>query len=203
MAGPAKGHKAALGFQTHSGWACAILAAGEGSDIEIVHRCRVTLYDPMIDGAKQPFHTAETMPIAEAENYISRCRKTTGQLAREAMVALQKISDGHGKSLSGACVIVASGRALPGLQAILASHALIHAAEGEFYRNTLLSAAEDLEITAARLNRREAAARIASRLDCSEEILTKKLGAIGKRIGRPWTVDEKLATMAAWLMLAK
>jgi hypothetical protein len=203
MAGLLKGHKAALGFQTHSGWACAILAAGKGSDIEIVHRCRVILYDPMIDGAKQPFHTAEPMPIADAENYISRCRNATDQRAREAMTALQKISEDHGMSLSGACVIAASGRELPGLQAILASHALIHAAEGEFYRNTLLSAAKSLKINAQRLNRREAAMWVASRLDWSEELLVKKLGAIGRKIGRPWTLDEKLATMAAWLMLAK
>src|SRR5580692_1402669 len=101
MAGPSKGHRAALGFQTHSGWACAILAAGKGSKIEIVHRCRVMLYDPKIDGAKQPFHTAEPMPIAEAENYISRCRKASDKLAREATMSLRKISEGHGMSLSG------------------------------------------------------------------------------------------------------
>jgi len=203
MAGPSKGHKAALGFQTHSGWACAILAVGNASDIEIVHRCRVVLYDPKIDGAKQPFHTAEPMSMANAQTYMARCKTATDRLAREAMTSLRQISEGHGISLSGVCVIAASGRALPDLRTILASHALIHAAEGEFYRNALLSAADSLEIAADRLKGKDAAPQIAALLDCSEAALAQKLGAIGKRAGRPWTLNEKRATMAAWSLLAR
>jgi hypothetical protein len=203
MAGPPTGHKAALGFQTHSGWACAILAVGKRGAIEIVHRCRIELCDSEIDGAKQPFHTAEPMLIADAQSHIARCKKATDKRAREAITSLRQISEGHGMSLSGICVIAASSRALPDLRAILASHALIHAAEGEFYRNALLDAADALAIPAERLNGKGAAARIATLLTCSETALAQKLGAIGKRAGRPWTQDEKFATMAAWLMLAK
>jgi hypothetical protein len=143
------------------------------------------------------------MPFAEAEAFVSRCKAVTATLTLEAVAGLRKISDGHGIRLSGACVITASGRALPDLRGILASHALIHAAEGEFYREALLSAANALEIKAARLNRKEAAMQVAFLLGCGEQALTKKLGEIGKRMGRPWTLDEKFATLAAWWMLAK
>ena len=203
MAGSAKGHKAALGFQTHSGWACAILAPGKGSNIEILHRARVMLHDPVIEGTKQPFHTAEPMPFAEAEAYISRCKAATATRALDVVTGLRKIADRRGIRLSGVCVITASGRALPDLRGILASHALIHAAEGEFYREALLDAADALGIKAARLNRKDAAMQVAFLLGCGEQALTKKLGDIGKRIGRPWTLDEKFATLAAWWVLAK
>ena len=127
----------------------------------------------------------------------------TATLALEAVTGLRKISDRHGIRLSGVCVIAASGRALPDLRGILASHALIHAAEGEFYRDALLGAANALDIKAARLNRKEAAMQVAFLLGCGEHALTKKLGEIGKQIGRPWTLDEKFATLAAWWLLAK
>jgi hypothetical protein len=203
MAGIPRGHKAALGFRSHSGWACAILAIGHGDKIEIADRRRVVLHDPEIAGAKQPFHTAEPMAFADAETYLALCRHATDRLAREAVTLWIGTSQAHGAQLCGACVIAASSRVLPDLGKILASHALIHAAEGEFYRNALLRSAEASKITGRRLKAAEAAPRTASLLGISEDALTRKLAELGKRIGRPWTSDEKLATLAAWTLLAR
>jgi hypothetical protein len=52
------------------------------------------------------------------------------------------------------------------------------------------------------LKAREAAARIAALLGIDEDALSDKLRALGKHIDRPWSSDEKLATLAAWLLLA-
>jgi len=129
--------------------------------------------------------------------------RRTATLAREAMMSLKTASQHHRVQLSGACVIAASDRVLPDLRKILSSHALIHAAEGEFYRIALLGAAETMGIAGRRLNATEAVPRIASLLRISENTLMEKLDAIGKGAGRPWTSDEKLATMAVWMLLAK
>ena len=203
MAGRSQSRETALGIRTHSGWACAILATGQGDAIEILDRRRIMLHDPKKDGTKQPFHTAELLSFALAENHIGVCRKTTAGLARDAVAGFQDFSQSRHARLAGICVITGSGRALPDLRAILASHALIHAAEGEFYRNALLDAASDLKVQASRLNAARASASLAARLGICEAVLAEMLSGIGKRIGRPWTVDEKLATMAAWMLLAK
>jgi hypothetical protein len=46
----------------------------------------------------------------------------------------------------GCAMLLASGRALPSLQKILASRALIHTAEGEFFRNIVIKACESCHI---------------------------------------------------------
>lgn len=203
MAGAAKSRKAALGFRTHSGWAAAVLAAGRGGAIEILDRRHVALCDSARVDSKQPFHAAEAMPFAQAESHIALCRAAAAKLARDAIGGAQALCEQKGVRLSGVCVIMASGRALPELAAILTSHALIHAAEGEFYRDAVARAAEALGIKAARLKGAEALSHVATQLDLGEAGMTKKLIEIGRAVGRPWTSDEKLATLAAWSLLAR
>jgi hypothetical protein len=195
--------KAALGFRTHSGWACAILATGQDKKIEIIDRRRILLHDLEIPGTKQPFHAVEPMPLAKAENYITRCKTATDRLAGAAMTSFKQVAQSRGILLSGVCVITASGCTLPGLEDILASHALIHAAEGEFYRAALIDAADAMGIPIMRLNAKTAPTQTAALLGVGEQMLAERLREIGAQIGRPWTADEKLATMAAWSMLAK
>jgi len=203
MAGAAKSRKAALGFRTHSGWALSVLAAGRGGAIEVLDRRHVVLCDSEKDGSKQPFHAAEPMPLAQAESHIALCRKATDGLAREAIKTAQVICEHQGVNLFGICVITSSGRALPDLATILASHALIHAAEGDFYRDAILAAAQLLNIPASRLKAADALPHLAAQTDIGEADITKMLTAIGKTVGRPWTSDEKLATLAAWSLLAR
>ena len=202
MAGTAKSRKAALGFRTHSGWASAILAAGRGSMIEILDRRQFALCDSEVEGSKQPFHAAEPMPIVQAESHLALCRNATAVLAQEAIETARTICERQSVRLSGICVITASGRTLPDLAAILASHALIHAAEGEFYRDALQEAAKALDVKTTRLKAADALAHVAEQLDTGEAAVTKALTELGKTIGRPWTSDEKLATLAAWSLLA-
>ena len=201
MAGAASSRKAALGFRTHSGWASAVLAAGRGGVIEILDRRHVVLCDSAREGSKQPFHAAEPMPFAQGQSHVALCRENTAVLARDAVSAARAICERRGFQLSGVCVITASGRALPDLATILASHALIHAAEGVFYRDAVVEAAEALNIKPARLKATDALSHIAEQLDTGEAVITKTLRDFGKSVGPPWTSDEKLATLAAWSLL--
>src|SRR5690348_13193930 len=185
MAGAAKSRKAALGFRTHSGWASSVLAAGRGGAIEVLDRRHVVLCDSEKDGSKQPFHAAEPMPLAQAESYIALCREATDGQAHEAIKTAQVICEHQGVNLCGICVITSSGRALPDLATILASHALIHAAEGEFYRDAILAAAQLLNIPASRLKAADALPHLAAQTDIGEADITKMLIAMGKAVGRP------------------
>ena len=185
MTGSSKALKRALGVRSHSGWAAYCVLAGDAKAPTIVARGRMTL----CDGHKQPFHEAEPMPFARAEAFIARCRAAADHLADEALKALQPISC--------CCVLTASGKPLPDLRAVLASHALIHAAEGEFYRDAVAGACTRAGITVSRLRERDVDAEAEHLTDWRAPVM-----AFGKEMGAPWTQDEKLAALGAWLVLA-
>src|SRR5215472_10394419 len=130
--------RVALGVRCHSGWAAFVVLGSSITAPQILERGRMGLCDAAIKGSKQPFHAAEPMSFTAAEKYISTCRISTGALAQSALRALVAR---HGM-LRACCVLTASGRPVPGLREVLASHALIHAAEGEFYRDAIVGAAE-------------------------------------------------------------
>jgi hypothetical protein len=148
-------------------------------------------------GSKQLYHHAEQMPFAQAEKYIRNCHAATRNLADQA---LRKIVHEQGL-LGGCCVLTASGRPLPDLKSILASHSLIHAAEGVFYREAIANACERQSIPVQRLRERDVFDE-ANVLPLSEPDRRKVLENFGKQMGSPWTQDEKLSAMGAWLILA-
>jgi len=201
MTGSSKGRRAAIGFRAHSGWACAILLAGSKHSPTVIDRRRIVLCDPQIEGSKQPFHAAEEMSLADARAYLARCTRATDRLATAGLKGLDGAAKAGGFEIVGAGQTAASGRPLPDLAGILASHSLIHAAEGEFYRDALARACAKDDLQIARIRERELPGWTASRLGWSDAQLKARLAAYGKELGPPWTADEKLATMAAWLAL--
>ncbi len=118
--------------------------------------------------------------LSETPEYIGR-----------AVVALAGARDGMKKN------------ALPGLAGILASHALIHAAEGEFYRAALRRACECCSLPETGIRERELMAEAARALGRSAGDLQSAAGRFAKVLGPPWRQDEKLSMLAAWLVLAR
>jgi len=114
--------------------------------------------------------------------------------------ALTELSD---YQVKGACVLLASGRPLPSLATTLASHALIHTAEGEFYRAALREACKYCGVPETGIRDRALVAEAAHALGRSAEDLQSTVTGFGKVVGSPWRQDEKLSTMAAWLVLAR
>lgn len=197
-----KPRRAALGVRAHSGWAAVILLAGTKAEPEIVERRHISLCDPKIAGSKQPFHEAEPMPFAKAKAYIGRCTASTARMADGAVKELRSAAKMYGLAMDSCGILTSSARALPDLKSILASHALIHAAEGEFYRDAIAEACERAEIAVTRIREREIADWTASHIGITDTELRERIGAMGKALGPPWTADEKLSAMIAWLVLA-
>jgi hypothetical protein len=197
-----KTSRAALGVRAHSGWAAVILLGGTVDAPRIVERRRIELCDPAIEGSKQPFHQAEPWKLDRAAAYIDRCTKSSRALSGSALGSLLVIAGREELNVAGCCVLTASGRALPDLAKILASHSLIHAAEGEFYRDVVAYACGKRKIAVSRAKERDVMTWTSARLSVSEATLKAKIDALGKPLGPPWTADQKLATAAALLVLA-
>jgi hypothetical protein len=182
----------ALGFRAHSGWTSAVAVAGSPAKPAVLVRTRIELASPSVAGSKQPYHAAEPLEFADAEALIHACRDSSQSLADTGLHALIAQVGAQGHHVVAAGIVFAAGRALPDLVAILKSHALIHTAEGEFFRDVLLRACEKCSLPVTRIKEREAAeAKVWARID-----------GLGKSLGPPWTQDQKLASLAAWMALA-
>jgi hypothetical protein len=191
--------EATLGFRAHSGWAALVAVVGPAAEPTAVVRRRVVLSERT---PRQPFHAAEGRSFAAAEDLIRRSTDEAADLAeravREAVAELR--SKDHEPVASG--LLLAQGRPLPGLRDILASHALIHTAEGELFRDVLRRASQRCGLRLVEVSERELEARTVRSLRRSAAELQSRLAEWGKALGSPWTQDEKRAALVAWLALA-
>jgi hypothetical protein len=194
--------RAALGFRAHSGWATAVAVAGPVNAPVVLDRRRIEIADPDPD-ARQPYHAAEGLELADAERLVRRCTDTSARLARDAVGAMIAELRSDGRAVVACGLLQGSGRPLPGLVGILASHALIHTAEGQMFRDVLAAAGRHHRLPVIGLAERDVTARCAETLKLSTDQLTKRLGEMGRALGPPWRQDEKLATLAAMLALAE
>jgi hypothetical protein len=91
---------------------------------------------------------------------------------------------------------------LPALESILASHPLIHTAEGELFREALRAASRECGVPMAAVKERELFTRGTAELGIPADALAARLSEMGRVIGAPWRQDEKYAAMVGWLALA-
>lgn len=191
--------RAALGFRVHSGWAALVVVAGLARSPEVIERHRIELTKPGIP--RQPYHAAEGMELKAAEKFLRRCTNAARLLARQAVRAAIANLRKKGYAVVGSAILLASGRPLPALAATLASHALIHTAEGELFREALIHASEQCHLSITRLREREVYVRGATELAIPVHKLRGRLNELGQPLGPPWRQDEKLAALAGWLVL--
>ncbi len=192
---------AALGFRVHSGWTSLIALALENDQPIILARQRPHLVATFSYTFRQPYHTAEKMDLAEARTFLDQLRDEARVLALSALRAAQTEAAQQGYKVNRAALLLASGRPLPELPKILASHSIIHTADGEFFREALLHACARADLAVTKIKDRELLATAATTLRRKPPALTRFVNDLGKPLGSPWTQDEKFATLAAWLAL--
>ncbi len=194
---------AAIGIRMHSGWGALLATSGDAAMVEVIDRKRIVIADPgNVPGATQPYHFAAKMALPEAKKYLSNCAKVSEHLALTAIQTVVRELHSREYRIVGSAVLLASGRTLPTLPEILASHPLIHTAEGEFFRTVFWRACESLDIPVTGIRERD--------LDeCAHALFGKVSPQVWRRIsglksslGSPWTEDQKKASLAASIVLA-
>jgi hypothetical protein len=193
---------AALGFRAHSGWTALVaLSVSKGSPL-VLARERVHLVEVFTYEFRQPYHTAGKMPQTEAPAFISRVLAEAKRLAYGAIHGLQSGLREQGYKISCCGLLLASGKPLPGLEKILASHALIHTADGELFREALLHASARCGLPVLSVKERELLDRAGQALRLKPADLARRVTELGRPLGSPWSQEEKFASLAAWLALA-
>jgi hypothetical protein len=196
-------NQAALGFRVHSGWTVLVAVAVENGSPTVLARARPHLVETFTYEFRQPFHTAERMPFSKASDFISRMQKEARELAYRAVQETQSNLQKQGHKLRHAGLLLASGKTLPSLDKILASHALIHTADGELFREALLHACARYGLAMSCIKEKELRERAAETFQLKPDALMRLVTELGHAHGSPWTQDEKFATLAAWLALGE
>jgi hypothetical protein len=168
----------ALGLSMHTGWAAAVVAGGDWGQPTIVSRERLELCRK--DDERFVFHRAAEMPKSEAETWVARARKEAIERASRLM---RPLTVTHALK---ACAVVAKKGAMLPLELIVGAHPRIHTAEGCFYRDVVKAAAEGLGMRVEVISPNSLNAK------------DGRLVRVGRMVGKPWSVDWKMAVMAAW-----
>ena len=192
---------AALGFRVHSGWAALVAVLIEKGAPSVAAKQRPHLVETFTYTFRQPYHTAKRMPIAEARQFIARVREEARRLACRAIRGVQSDLQEQGIKLTRCGLLLASGRPLPSLEKILASHALIHTADGELFREAILYACARCGLKTASIRDKELLEHAKSVLGVQPVVLMRRVTEFGRPFGAPWSQDEKFAALAAWLAL--
>jgi hypothetical protein len=192
--------RAAIGVRMHSGWGALVAVSNDNGIVEVIERRRVVVVPAGARGGKQPYHFAKSLEIEEAERFLSERFEACGSLALAAVRDSVDRLRGEYRMM-GAAVLLASGRTLPPLAKILASHSLIHTAEGEFYRDVFKKACEKLEIPVTGFRERTLDEDFQARFGDAARGVSQQIADAGRALGPPWTQDQKMATIAALLVL--
>ena len=169
--------------------------------VEVIQRQRVAIVAPRTRGGNQPYHFAKSLDPPEAEQFLGDYFVASKRVALAAVRDLVGELSGQYRVV-GSAVLLASGRPLPPLAKILASHALIHAAEGEFFREAFSKACESLDLPVTGFRERDLDACVQTTFGKVAARMEQQISTLGRSVGPPWTKDQKMAALAALVVMA-
>jgi hypothetical protein len=189
---------AAIGFKAHIGWAFAVVVAQDGGRVEVLARQRVAMLDTFETAAVYHQGHERGLSAEQARPMIDSALRESAARARAGIASLAASFAGRCR-LGRAAILAGSGRPLPPLEAVLRSHPLVHAAEGEMYRHAVASACESLGLSVLRLPAKELYERAAEALGMNQSALRTRLAALGRQAGKPWGSEQRECALAAWV----
>jgi hypothetical protein len=194
---------AAIGVRMHSGWGALVAVVFAAGKVEIIERRHIVVIDAKTPGAKQPYHFAKDLGLPRAEKFIGKCFADSRQLAARAIRDLLAELSARKYRVKAAAVVLASGRPLPPLAKILAAHPLLHTAEGHFFREVFANACESCNLPVEGIRERDLDERLQKAFGKAATRVRRQVADQRRVIGSPWTADQKLATLAALLVLGR
>jgi hypothetical protein len=192
---------AAIGFSPHSGWAAMIVLNNSAAGLRVLGRARVELMDAHDPESKQPYHAVEFLCVEEATGRLDGYMAVARNLAQSAIQAQAQDLKQRGFQLKSIGIVDSASRKQSALSSILASHALIHAADGDHFRNALSAAAELLGIRVCRVQARALQDRAMNCLRLPKTRVLDTVNELGRQVGPPWGADQKQAALLAWILL--
>ncbi len=193
--------RAALGIRVHSGWGALIALSHENAAIEILDRRRIPITGTADAGASQPYHAARNLQLPEAELFIASAFAAAHTAASSALRQVMDVLQAQKYRVTGCAILMSAARPLPPLEKILAAHPLLHTAEGQFFRDAFAKACASNAIPVTKIKERDLDLALTEKFARHAAQIKKKVHLAGRHLGPPWTTDQKLAALAALLLL--
>jgi hypothetical protein len=197
------GRAAALGCRAHTGWAALVVVAGGVARPEVAFRCRAELGDPRGHIRRNVYHAARALEPAAAAALVEAGERIAAEQAATALERTVREATDEGAVVRSCAVVVGTFAGEARLESILASHGLVHAAEGRLYQNALLQAAESNGLDAIAVPKRTIWEQSEAALGVARDELRHRIDQLRREVGAPWAQDQKLAALAAWIALAR
>ncbi|MBI3268957.1 MAG: hypothetical protein HYZ53_08040 [Planctomycetes bacterium] len=166
----------------------------------MVDRRRIELGDAANPDAVQVYHAAAGLPWSASRRLVEKATQAVNRRALEAVKAVLHELERDLRVVAGG-VALGNATSLPPLDAILRSHLLLHAAEGELFRSAVVRACETAGLPVTGVPSRELSACGARALGVAPTELEAKLAALGRGLGPPWARDQRDAALVAWIGL--
>jgi hypothetical protein len=196
-------HAAALGCRAHTGWAALVVVAGGFTRPEVVLRGRAQLGDPRGRVRRNVYHAARGLEPAAAAGLVEAAERIAAEQAAAALERTVREAKDLGAVVRSCAVVVGAPAGRARLESILASHALVHAAEGRLYQAALLQGAESCGLEAVEVPKKSIWEQGESALGVTQDDLRHWIDELRRGVGPPWAQDQKLAALAAWIALAR
>ncbi len=196
-----KGVAVGLGFAPHSGWAVAVGVVEAQGGFRAVVRERVEMTEAEVPESRQPYHAVEGLPVGDAAKRLAAWAARAEEMATGAVRDMGERLGRDGCRIVGVGVLESAGRKGKSLADTLASHALIHTADGDHFRAAIAGAAAPCGLAVVRVPARDLASRVEAATGLPSKALGVLLGQVGREMGPPWTSDQKSAALLAWLVL--
>jgi hypothetical protein len=190
--------RAAVGFTVKSGWASAVLVTGSAASPVVVKSERVELSDPDLPESRQPYHAgfgAARAPGRDLRRLVASVERFGGCSVDRLLAACR--TDGF--EVRGAGLVVGS---LIDPATIGNDHIRIHALEGRLFRRVVAAAAGRSGVACSIWRERDLPGIATAAFRRPDQELRRTLTALGREIAGSWRAEQKLATLAGWLVLA-
>lgn len=192
--------KAVFGWSVHSGWAALVCLAERNGALDVLDHRRIDLIDE--PWAKHPYHAAEDLTAAAAGKLIENAKASTARIAeREVRAAVAREAE-RGTKIVASAVLVGTKMPSWTVDEIRAVHMRMHMAEGALFRDALMTASTACGLRAEPVAEKTLPVIAAAALGRADADIAKTLAVLGKKIGPPWSKDQKDATLAAWVALS-
>jgi hypothetical protein len=180
-----------------------VVVAGGVERPEVVIRGRAELRDPSGSVRSNAYHAARALEPAAAAALVEAADRIAAEQAAAALERTVRQARDEGAVVGSCGVVVGTFPGAARLESILASHALVHAAEGRLYQSALRQGAESRGLDTIAIPKRSIWEEGEAALGVAEDELRDWIDQLRREVGPPWAQDQKLAALAAWIALAR
>jgi hypothetical protein len=191
----------ALGLVTHTGWAHAVAITLQDGVPLVLLKQRLPMWGPVKPGEDHLYHRAADLPLDAARRALAADEREGRRVSAASFRKFAQELITRGYRLVAVRLVDRIRRPLPPLETVLASHPLLHAAEGLFFRRVLVAEAGKLIPDTAQLDGDDLPKGVAKAARLSTGDVAECLARAGKSAGRPWTQEHRLCALAGWLAL--